>query len=335
MNNSSIDTEKASNRLRQQAIDLSGKRVSITSFIESKQKSDLTIPANCNGFGRIHHFRRIDPEGWPLNPLPLDPASISLNLPFEDLMQVQLFQNSVCSWRCWYCFVDYKLLNGIPKYSKFLSASDLIDFYERETIQPRIIDISGGQPDLVPEWGLWMLTEIEKRRNLKPVYLWSDDNLSNDYLWRYLSKDEIRRLACSKYYGRVGCFKGFDTDSFMFNTRARKEDFFHQFELMKRIVEAGFDVYGYATFTANNDNNLLGRMTDFIDMLQEKVNPIFPLRTIPLRIKYFTPMTSRMSKEHERALKIQWLAVQIWTDELKRRYGLGKIGKRIFEHIIK
>ena len=143
-----------------------------------------------------------------------------------------------------------------------MSADELIDLYLAENDRPKIIDLSGGQPDLVPEWGLWMADSLSRRGLDQDVYLWTDDNLSNDYLWNCLSRDEIRRLASYRNYGRVGCFKGFDEHSFSFNTLAGRELFKNQMVLMRRLIDTGFDVYGYATFTSDDDTNLAALMAD-------------------------------------------------------------------------
>src|SRR5690606_5642000 len=136
------------------------------------------------------------------------------------------------------------LLSANPKHSEFKSASELLDLFEREPLRPPVIDLSGGQPDLVPEWCLWFADELKNRGLHEHIYLWSDDNLSNDYLWRFLSASQIKRLASYNNYGRVGCFKGFDEESFSFNTLAQPSLFDRQFQLMRKIVDDKFDVYG-------------------------------------------------------------------------------------------
>ncbi|HTH55704.1 MAG TPA: hypothetical protein VL728_06630 [Cyclobacteriaceae bacterium] len=332
MSSSLIDTEKFSSVLRNKGIDLLSKRILMTKFSDSEQAKDLTLPPNCNGFGRIHHFKRSMGVDYPLNPLPIDPALKALNLPREDTIQVQVFQNAICSWRCWYCFVDFSLLSADPKHSEFKSVEELIDLYLTESHRPPIIDLSGGQPDLVPEWNLWFADEINRRGLSQKVYLWSDDNLSNDYLWRYLTRQEIARLASYKNYGRVGCFKGFDNESFSFNTKARPELFDQQFTLMQRLVENGFDVYGYATFTSPSDKDLERKMKVFMDKLQSEVHELFPLRTVPLRIFEFTPTRQRTSEDHFRALEVQKRAIDIWTSEIVRRFDQRLRSKMIFEH---
>ena len=75
-----IDTAKFSAHLRERGIQPSEKRVLVTNFRGSKQEKDFTVPANCNGFGRIHHFKRHQVAPWPDNPLPIEPAAKALEL---------------------------------------------------------------------------------------------------------------------------------------------------------------------------------------------------------------------------------------------------------------
>jgi len=303
----------------------------MTRFEGSQQSEDITLPLNCDGWGRLHHFRRFQGEGWPSNPLPIDPALKNLGLPDEDDILVQVFQNAICSWRCWYCFVDFKLLSANPEHSGLMSADELVNLYLAENNRSKIIDLSGGQPDLVPEWGLWMADSLNRRGIHQEVYLWTDDNLSNDYLWKYLSPGEIQRLVSYQNYGRVGCFKGFDEHSFSFNTLAGPEFFKNQVSLMRRLVDAGFDVYGYVTLTTDDDKNIAALVADFMDRLQSEVDPNFPLRTIPLRIFEFNPTKERMGLEHQQALEIQFDAVQAWTEELEKRFSTNLRELRITE----
>lgn len=327
-----IQTDRFSAALRSRGIDLANRRILITKYRDSLQTQDLTLPANCQGWGRIHHFYRGQSDAWLPNPLPIDPASRWLGLNFPDLIQAQVFQNAICSWRCWYCFVDFRLLSADSRYSSFLTAEEMLDLYLAEDGRPSIIDLSGGQPDLVPEWVLWFADAVAERGLQREIYLWSDDNLSNDYLWRFLGPEEVRRLSSYRNYGRVGCFKGFDSDSFAFNTHAEPTLFRQQFTRMKKTVDLGFDVYGYATFTALSDESLARRMSDFLDQLQELVHPIFPLRLVPLEIKAFTPTRRRMNADHERAIAVQKQVLLAWNQELQRRFSAPILEKRIFEH---
>jgi uncharacterized Fe-S cluster-containing radical SAM superfamily protein len=329
-----IDTAQFSEQLRRRGINDADKTILITRFSGSKQETDFTVPANCSGFGRIHHFRRQALPEWLPNPLPIDPAAKALRLGELDEIEAQVFQNAICSWRCWYCFVDFELLSANPQFSEFKTANQLLDLYLSESHRPRVIDLSGGQPDLVPEWSVWFMEALANRGMQASVFVWSDDNLSNDYLWRYLSPEQIERLAGSPNYGRVGCFKGFDKHSFSFNTKAAPELFAQQFALMRRLVRAGFDVYGYATFTTDDDHHLHTKMADFVDQLQELVHPLFPLRTVPLKIVSFAPTVDRVDWPQERAFSLQQVAVTAWVEELGKRFSSDQLAKRITEHNI-
>jgi uncharacterized Fe-S cluster-containing radical SAM superfamily protein len=332
MNQSTINTAKFSEVLRNRGVRPADRQILITRFAGSEQEKDLSNPANCGGWGRIHHFLRSQGDGWPDNPLPLDPAAKALGLPMLNMMEAQVFQNAICSWRCWYCFVDYSLLSGDLTKSDFKTCAELVDLYAAEEVLAPVIDLSGGQPDLVPEWALWFADEITRRSMETSVYLWSDDNLSNDYLWRFLDTEKRNRLASFKNYGRVGCFKGFDARSFAFNTGAEEAMFETQFHTMRRLVEAGLDVYGYVTLTSTDDAHMTRRMCEFVDRLQSEVHPRFPLRMVPLRIAEFTPTRARMRAEYARAMEIQQIAVRAWQEELEARFSKDDRRKRIFEH---
>ena len=105
---------------------------------------------------------RDDGDGWPHNPLPIDPACRALRLSNDDALQAQVFQNAACNWRCWYCYVPFRLLDAVEAAGAWLSADDLVDLYlrESEATRPGMIDLTGGQPELVPEWVPWMMEAL-------------------------------------------------------------------------------------------------------------------------------------------------------------------------------
>ncbi len=116
----------------------------------------------------------------------------------------------------------------------------------------------------------------------RSVYLWSDDNLSNDFLWQYLDIEERNRLASFENYGRVGCFKGFDANSFAFNTGAEEAMFKVQFRTMRKLIETRLDVYGYVTLTSLRDAHLRRRMSDFdVEAGSARMAPDVPIAVAP------------------------------------------------------
>lgn len=316
-----INTEALSSRYRSASVDLKGKRLLITNFLNTEQEKDLSEPPNCGGVGRIRHFRRIlGSTCWPPNPLPIDPACKVLGLPSTDMIRAQVFQNAACNWRCWYCYVPFDLLSANPNYSDWLTPTALIDRYLNQADPPPMIDLTGGQPDLVPEWVPWMMTELRNRGLEHRVYLWSDDNLSNDYFWQFLCDADIELIATYPNYGRVCCFKGFNAESFAFNTRAEPALFDQQFELMKRLLTLGIDLYAYTTFTAPSAIGIAEDMHRFVDRLQ-MLDENLPLRTVPLQIQEFTSVKQRFNQDTSYAIQNQQIAIEAWLQELESRYS--------------
>ncbi|MCW3111454.1 MAG: putative Fe-S oxidoreductase [Segetibacter sp.] len=325
-----INTEKVSSHLRDKAIDISGRRILITNFTGSEQEKDLSEPSNCKGFGRIHHFKLETGTDWMSNPLPILPAAKALGLNADSQIRAQVFQSSVCNWRCWYCFVDYKLLNGDSRYSSFLSCDEMVDSYLKEENPPLIIDLTGGQPDLTPEWVPWMMETLQNKGLDKKIFLWSDDNLSNDYLWKYLSNEQIDLMSSYKMYSRVCCFKGIDERSFSLNTKASPKLFAYQFDLCKRLLEINLDLYCYITLTANSDTNFRMAIPKFMDAVQA-IDEILPLRIVPLKIYEFSPVVLRMNDGFSDMMKGQYKAMEIWKSELVKRFSKEQLIKPITE----
>jgi uncharacterized Fe-S cluster-containing radical SAM superfamily protein len=319
-----IDTDGYSERLRGSAVDPPNRSLLISDLRGTAQEDDLTEPVNIGGYGRIHHFTRETRPGWPANPLPIDPAASALGLQAGSvMMRAQVFQNAVCNWRCWWCYVPFELLSGSPKHSAMLPAGDLVDSYLRLEDRPPVLDLSGGQPDLVPEWVLWTLQALDER-DVTDAYVWSDDNLSNDYFWTHLTPRQRQYIAAHPRYGRVACFKGFDPGSFAFNTRAAPELFDRQFMLFRRLAETGMDIYGYATFTAPTPDGIAPKMSGFVDRLQQ-ISEKLPLRVIPLEIEVWGPVGPRMRGRHDMSLAIQQEAIRAWAAELASRFTVAEL----------
>ena len=325
-----IDTDTASQHLREKAINVSEKKLLITNFYNSKQEEDLTEPPNCNGFGRVRHFKLGAGNSWPLNPLPILPAGKALNKEFGSEIRAQVFQNSVCNWRCWYCFVDFKLLNGDEKHSAFLSCDEMLDLYLEQINLPEMIDLTGGQPDLTPEWVPWMMEALTYRNLHENIFLWSDDNLSNDYFWKYLTNKQIDRICNYKMYSRVCCFKGIDETSFSLNTKADPKLFTRQFDLCRRLHQLGIDLYFYITLTASASTDFKSEVPKFLDKVQ-MIHPNIPLRIVPLQILEFTPVKPRMNETTNDLIKGQYEAIEVWKTELQRRFNISMLEKQITE----
>jgi uncharacterized Fe-S cluster-containing radical SAM superfamily protein len=329
MASNTIDTDAFSGAMRARGIDRERRLIRITSFSGSEQEKDFSEPANCDGFGRIRHFRLATSPGWPANPLPILPAARALGIEPPNILRAQVFQNAVCNWRCWYCFVDFELLSGSEEHSAMLSANDLVELYLAQNDRPSVIDLTGGQPDLTPEWIPWMMQACRDAGVAESVYLWSDDNLSNDYFWTRLGDTDRALVSAYEMYGKVCCFKGFDERSFAFNTKAAPELFGRQFELMRRLInETQIDLYAYTTFTTPHSDRIGASVADFADRLQG-LDRSLPLRTVPLEIGVFSPVAARVGPEQERALELQKEAIAAWQCELTARFDTAERARPI------
>src|ERR1044072_2715220 len=155
-----IHTTRMSEHLRTRVVDVPSRKLLVARLSGSEQESDLSFPPNCNGFGRVRHFKQETSPGWPSNPLPIIPACRALGMHASPMMTAQVFQNAACAWRCWYCFVPYNLLSADPKRSAWFTSAELVELYQAEPNRAAIIDLSGGSPDLVPEWTVWMMEAL-------------------------------------------------------------------------------------------------------------------------------------------------------------------------------
>lgn len=319
--------------LRAKAVKVDERKVFISKFMGTDQEKDLTKRPNCGGFGRIHHFKRNSNTLWVDNPLPMDPAGYRLSFEKTDVLQVQVFQVGACNLRCWYCFVDDLLLSVNEDKGKFLGSEDIFDLYQKEELRFPVIDLTGGQPGLVPEWTIWMMKEAQERGLGKKIYFWEDDNLSNDFLWRFINDDDLAFMVGYENYGRVGCFKGFDEDSFSLNTSAPPEFFKKQFEIMHRLISLGLDMYAYVTFTTRDIRNLPIKISKFVDKLQQ-LDRNLPLRTIPLEIKIFSPTAKRIKENLNEILRNQYTVCEVWSQELYSRFSEEELSQPIMEHRI-
>jgi hypothetical protein len=124
------------------------------------------------------------------------------------------------------------------------------------------------------------------------------------------------------------CFKGFNAESFSFNTTAEPALFDRQFALMGRLLALGIDLYGYATFTTPSCASILEDMPRFVDHLQ-MLDENLPLRVVPLEIQVFAPVKPRLSGLTKEALKNQRAAVEAWQKELESRYSSEQRALRI------
>ncbi len=227
------------------------------------------------------------------------------------MMEAQVFQNAACAWRCWYCFVPFELLGADERRSEWITADSLVARYAALADRPRILDLSGGSPDLTPEWIPWTIEALQSAGIADETYLWSDDNLSTDLVFDVLTNSQ-RAAMVNRRYGRVCCFKGFDAESFAFNTGAMPDAYDKQFERFARYLDLKLDLYGYVTLTGPTPDGVEQKVTRFYERLCS-IWPELPSRTVPLRIEVFGPVGSRNKRRDLSVpLAVQEEAIAVW-----------------------
>ena len=313
-----IDLDQNNAMMRSRCVDTAREAVMVSRIGGSQQERDLTLPANFGGLGRIRHYRHESTGRWPANPYPGLPAARAMGTEFSSITRAQLIQIAGCGMRCWYCFVPYRMLSGVEAISTWLTASDLVDLYEAQEDRPQIMVLSGGSPDIAPEWIAWVLDELDRRGLGDRTFLWSDDNLSSFAMLEPGFKQHLDLLHRSPNYGKVVCLKGFDEASFSFNTQVSADGFERQLSILDGYFGLDLNLYGYITLTADD----LSRAREGIGRLMDRIqsgSDEFLGRLLPLRVTKYGPMVSRLDSARSASLRNQDLLLDLWLDELSRR----------------
>lgn len=278
------------------------------------------LSVNCEGYGRLRYFKVDKYDDWVDNPLPMGPFSKLLGIDMEKSIPVQVFQVAKCNLNCWWCFLPNEYKVGNTLYSKWFSVDELVEMYIEDNNDAKVIDLSGGNPELVPEWVYKFMQCLEKKNLSDKVYLWSDDVLTTDFFFDRMEKKEQIYMANYQNYGKVACFKGFDQESFEYNTCSEKHSLSKQLSIAKKYIEMGFDIYFYQVLTCDDLTNIDERISNYMDALQE-ISVNLPLRIVPIKIKKFGANESRFNSARLREIDNQFIVLDIWKKEIFRRFG--------------
>ena len=304
--------------IRRKILNCESKMVKLTKFVGLDECNDENCYVNCGGIGRIRKYKNFS--------LFLDNANGCRKRLLRGLdpqtkeFQTQVFQIIGCNMRCWYCFVDDSILNANESNAVWVSISDMIDIFLQEVSEPMILDLSGGQPDLVPEWCLWVMEELERKGLKDKVYVWLDDNLGTQgVMEECLTQEQIKYMASFPKHSRACCFKGFNDDTCTFNMRNSTIGIKNQIENFKFLYEYGFDLYAYITLTGPKGSADKKEIEKFINNMAE-IHPKLPLRIIPLKVAEFEATSTRMNQKYYDALQEQFIAYEYWKAVMAERY---------------
>lgn len=308
--------------LRNKLINFNKKEIQISNLYESNESKDKYTIINCNGYGRI---RKITSYGIHYSSMRFPKKKFIRNESVEGELITQVFQIAGCNWRCWYCFVDKELVCGNEKRTKFFSCDDLIELYLKNENKSYNIDLSGGNPDIAPEWCLWFMKSLEKCNLKGIVSLWVDDNLGTDYLFTKISKKDREYMASFPKHVRLCCIKGYDDDSIIFNVRNKNASLKMQLKRLEQLIQEGFEVIVYLTFVGPKGNISKEKIETLFYMLYN-INPHLPLRCIPIIIKEFTAQQENCSLDFYRsALDEQFIGFEYWEEIMIEHYDYDDI----------
>ncbi len=329
---------KLAEKLRPTMIDLKNKKVLLAILSGTEQTKDLTEGRFWKDIFRSKRYTKAkNQESDPFRGEPAGIAAEKLTIPektgvgSKECNAAFFGQINGCNLKCWQCYVDRRSISANPKYGKYISAEEyLVQFLiesrkYQNSIHPdlklNILRISGGDPFIVPEFIVWMIEAIEKFGLEDYIYVLVDSNLSTgNFYWKYLTNEQREKIKNFKNIGFVGCYKGFDKKSFTEICGAAPEFFSEQFKMHKRLTDEGLDVYTYLYPLTSSTYKLRERLAAFIDRLRKEVNDSAPLRLATPLTKVFGPTKKRLTPERERAIKNQYKAMEIWKEEMERRY---------------
>lgn len=345
-----FDPIKRAEILRPRMIDLKNKKVLLASFVGTSQAKDIAVRTKVIAdyfrakiyekpeeiYEGVYNFRR-EPAGISSYKLgnPQEKEKDWRGPSIEACNKVFLFQLNGCNLNCWYCYVDDVNKSANPKFGAYISCEEILMHFLIEARKGQfsisldkeinVLRISGGEPFIVPEVIYWMIETVEKFDLQNYLYLWVDSNLSTgEFYWKYLSKEQREKIRNYKNIGFMGCYKGIDEEMFSEVSGAAPEFFKNQFILHRKLIDEGLDVYSYLYPIPLSTHDLKKRISDFIDRMQKEVNELAPLRMTTPYIKIYTPIETdaRLTPERNKAVKEnQYLAMQIWKEEMKRRFG--------------
>lgn len=334
-------------KIRPKMIDLENKKVLLAVLAGTEQQKDLTKERFFENIFRSKIYTKAQDRDFdPFRGEPAGVAAEKLGVPPEECNAAFLGQINGCNLNCWYCYVDRVCNSANPKYGRYFTAEEYLTQFLVESrknqnsaipeLKLNILRISGGEVFIIPEIILWMAEAIEKFKLEDYIYVWVDCNLcTGDFYWRYLTPEQREKIRNFKNLGVCVCYKGFDRKTFHENTKATPEFFDEQFKLHRRLIDEGLDVYSYLYPIAGSTYNLRKRLASFMDRLQWEISYYAPLRMATPLIKVYSPTQKRLNPEREKALKNQRLAMEIWKEELQKRFTHEELTLRPHEIQVK
>lgn len=233
---------------------------------------------------------------------------------------------SRCNFRCRYCYVDYNYLNGFDQ--EFITAKNIVKEFlvlrEKFNSHPlNVLRISGGEPFLIPEFILEVLSEIRNSGLSNDVMVKCETNLStfiptssSSLVERWVDLTEFQQFNNFIIHATI---HGLDGKSLKENTGA--DPFFSDVIMngLRILVENELDVYPSIGLNTNKLNGIENLFNSLIN-----IHPNLPLRLSirPFRFDYDNVVSRKIrSPINDNELLIYWDSL------LRNHYNLGYLEK--------
>jgi uncharacterized Fe-S cluster-containing radical SAM superfamily protein len=239
-----------------------------------------------------------------------------------------IVQLGVCNFRCWYCYVDYKLLSG--RSTLLVTAEMIMEqfFDQRQKAKANgqeynVLRISGGEPFFAPDLMLSCLKIVKEKGLDSEVCIKTETNLSpllkigtHSFAEEWASLEELSRY---KNFYVHPTLHGINPDSLHTNSAVNPDLFDKLLEGLQTLLTYKIDFYpSFSSNTISSDN-----IPGFFQNLKS-INYNLPLRTAvrPFRFDY---EVIRERKQGKRALPVfeHQQAITLWDSLLRSEYGVG------------
>lgn len=303
----------------ERAIKLEEKQALFANLLGTNEAKDQYHRINCNGFGRVRSFSNFSMH---LQSDVLPRRKFNRLGSINGIYSSQVFQVAVCDLHCWYCFVDKSNRSGASVTSRYMSPAELLDLCCEDGKYPDNIDISGGSPDLVPEFTIWMLEEIEKRGLKGKISVWVDSNLNGEYYEKCLSNSDLHYISQFPGFKFLCSLKGWNEESAYFNSGLRGV-FRQQIECLEFFSKNGMNLYIYLTLLSSNFPSEEDLRKLFAQLYA--INRDLPTYTIPLGIKPFHAVSENAKASLLNAWKMQIECANMWDSIMLEQYSADYI----------
>ena len=112
-------------------------------------------------------------------------------------------------------------------------------------------------------------------------------------------------LAGAGNYGKACCLKGFDGESFSYNTNAGPDGFERQLNVLAAYASSGIDIHVYLPLVGPPTRPARTQVDEMLERLAA-IRPDLPSRVVPLYISEFGTNAGRIDAGRRRALERQW-----------------------------